>query len=135
MLAEEKTGDKEKWAIKFLERGNKITKVRGARKFARGRGRTQVTAHPPCPPLPLPCVRGDVQRTRRGGGGLCVGKSVGLPPTKRPPLSPPPLSPAPLPHQYVGRELVNHSRLLHPHIVQFREVFLTDKVREKSERE
>ena len=28
VLAEEVGGDKEKWAIKFLERGNKITKVR-----------------------------------------------------------------------------------------------------------
>lgn len=28
VLAEELGGDKEKWAIKFLERGNKITKVR-----------------------------------------------------------------------------------------------------------
>lgn len=43
----------------------------------------------------------------------------------------PPVRPSfslPLIHQYVGRELVNHSRLLHPHIVQFREVFLMDKV-------
>ena len=30
--------------------------------------------------------------------------------------------------QYVGRELINHSRLLHPHVIQFREVFLTDDV-------
>lgn len=27
--------------------------------------------------------------------------------------------------QYVGREILNHSRLLHPHIVKFHEVFLT----------
>ena len=26
---------------------------------------------------------------------------------------------------YVGREIFNHSQLLHPHIVQFKEVFLT----------
>ena len=27
--------------------------------------------------------------------------------------------------RYVGREIFNHSQLLHPHIVQFKEVFLT----------
>ena len=28
---------------------------------------------------------------------------------------------------YVSREICNHSQLLHPHIVQFKEVFLTPK--------
>lgn len=29
--------------------------------------------------------------------------------------------------RYVESELVNHSQLRHPHVVQFREVFLTDE--------
>ena len=30
-------------------------------------------------------------------------------------------------NKYVGREIVNHSNLLHPHIVQFKQVFLTEE--------
>ena len=29
--------------------------------------------------------------------------------------------------KYVERELLNHNRLLHPHIIQFKEVFLTNE--------
>ena len=29
--------------------------------------------------------------------------------------------------KYVGRELLNHNRLLHPHIIQFKEVFVTNE--------
>ena len=29
--------------------------------------------------------------------------------------------------KYVRREVINHSSLTHPHIVKFRECFLTDK--------
>ena len=29
--------------------------------------------------------------------------------------------------RYVESELINHSQLRHPHVVQFREVFLTDQ--------
>lgn len=29
--------------------------------------------------------------------------------------------------RYVESELINHSQLRHPHVVQFREVFLTDE--------
>lgn len=68
-----------------------------------------------------------------------MGSAAGAP-TAAPHFAPPavhlrppsPSSPPTVP-QYVGRELVNHSRLLHPHIVQFREVFLTDKVWEDGE--
>lgn len=38
VLAEELGGDKEKWAIKFLERGNKITKVRAEEGTNAGAG-------------------------------------------------------------------------------------------------
>jgi serine/threonine protein kinase len=29
--------------------------------------------------------------------------------------------------KFVDRELINHSKMLHPHVIQFREVFLTEQ--------
>ena len=94
VLAQEvETG--EHWAIKFLERGNKITKVR-----ERGRG-------------------------GREGDSLSL-SACDSPSSPSKPTSPHFFLSRSLSPQYVGRELINHSRLLHPHVIQFREVFLTD---------
>ena len=56
-----------------------------------------------------------------GGGG--DGRQSSTRPDRPSFLLPPLISP--LPPQYVEREIVNHSNFVHPHVVQFKEVFLT----------
>ena len=55
-------------------------------------------------------------------------RPLSLLPPSRPPLTrdpAPPAPPRPHPTQYVEREIVNHSNFVHPHVIQFKEVFLT----------
>lgn len=118
VLAEE-VATKEKWAIKFLERGNKITKVWGRRGGRRRREWRLGAARSRGSGVQRPRFTCEwTQWSQRRAAHWRPGSPHGRRPT-----------PTSCASQYVGRELVNHSRLLHPHIVQFREVFLTDKVR------
>ena len=102
---------------------------------------------PPSPktvPEPGGALRGRAVGDGAGGAGTGPGRGAGdtpqigpalgprarapsLPPS-RPPLTrdpAPPAPPRPHPTQYVEREIVNHSNFVHPHVIQFKEVFLT----------
>ena len=68
VLAEEVGGDKEKWAIKFLERGNKITKVRAGVRMRASGGRRCVGS--PAVVLPHAPPAGVCRRAR--GVRVCV---------------------------------------------------------------
>jgi serine/threonine-protein kinase SRK2 len=95
-------------AVKLLPRGDRVGRVSEEKDGTRRRG-------------------GD------GGGERARGAGPSAPPTDP---RPPPFSvPSP---QYVERELINHSNFCHPHVIQFKEAFLTPThlVRERaSERE
>lgn len=97
-------------AVKLLPRGDRVGRVSEEKDGTRRRG-------------------GD------GGGERARGAGPSAPPTdpSTPPSPPPPLF-CSLP-QYVERELINHSNFCHPHVIQFKEAFLTPThlVREKRE--